>query len=180
MNADVAKKEKTNIHTKRTMCVKWGNCFSVSDGVRQGGILSPYLFAVYLDNLSVLLNKALPSCDVGNLLVNHLKYADDICSFCPSAEGLRLLLDICCKYADDHGIVFNGKKTNCLVLKPRKWRSPEPVLCLNNTEIKIVNEVKYLGFVLDSYLQDDCDIKCQTRAVYCIADKLRSKFLLVL
>ena len=78
----------------------------------------------------------------------------------------------------DNGIVFNGKKTNCLVFKPRKLRSPEPVLCLNNTEIKIVNEVKYLGFVLDSYLRDDCDIKRQTRAVYCIANNLRSNFFL--
>ena len=67
-----------------------------------------------------------------------------------------------------------AKKNNCLVFKPRKWRSPEPVLCLNNTEIKIVNEVKYLGFVLDSYLREGCDIKRQTRAVYCI--KLRSNF----
>ena len=95
-----------------------------------------------------------------------------------SAKGLRLLLDICCKYTDDHGIVFNGKKTNCLVFKPRKWRSPEPVLSLNNTEIKIVNEIKYLGFVLDSYLRDDCDIKRQTRAVYCIANELPSNFYL--
>ena len=52
------------------------------------------------------------------------------------------------------------------------------MLCLNNTKIKIVNEVKYLGFVLDSYLRDDCDIKRQTRAVYCIANKLRSNFYL--
>ena len=141
-------------------------------------ILSPYLFAVYLDDLSLLLNKALPDCYVGNLLVNHLMHADDICCFCPSAKGLRLLLDICCKYADDHGTVFNGKKTNCLVFKPRKWRLLEPVLCLNNTEIKIVSEVKYLGFVFDSYLRDDCDIKRQTRAVDCIANKLRLNFYL--
>ena len=103
-------------------------------------------------------------------------HADNICCFCPSAKDLRSLLDICCEYADDHGIVFNGKKANCLVFKPRKWRSPEPVLFLNNTEIKIVNEVKYLGFVLDAYFRDDCDIKRQTRAVYCIANKLRSNF----
>ena len=37
------------------MKVQWGSClsrgFSVSNGVRQGGVLSPYLFAVYLDGL---------------------------------------------------------------------------------------------------------------------------------
>ena len=87
-------------YSEQTMCIKWGNCFSqrfsVSNGVRQGGIPSPYLFAVlYLDDLSVLLNKALPACYVGNLLVNHLMYAHDICCFCLSAKGLRLLLDIC-------------------------------------------------------------------------------------
>ena len=38
------------------MCIKWGqstSCFfTVSNGVRQGGILSPRLFAVYVDDLS--------------------------------------------------------------------------------------------------------------------------------
>ena len=38
------------------MCVKWGNCMSdyfyISNGVRQGGILSPKLYSVYVDDLS--------------------------------------------------------------------------------------------------------------------------------
>jgi len=37
------------------MQVKWGtnysSPFTVTNGVRQGGVLSPYLFAVYLDEL---------------------------------------------------------------------------------------------------------------------------------
>ena len=41
-------------YSKQNMKVKWGNClsspFSVSNGVRQDGVLSPYLFAlVYID-----------------------------------------------------------------------------------------------------------------------------------
>ena len=40
----------------QTMCVKWGKVdseyFNVSNGVRQGGILSPKLFAIYVDDLS--------------------------------------------------------------------------------------------------------------------------------
>jgi len=39
---------------EQTMQIKWGKHFSepfhVSNGVRQGGVLSPYLFAVYLDD----------------------------------------------------------------------------------------------------------------------------------
>ena len=40
-------------YSKQTVCVKWGRCisdyFSISNGVRQGGILSPKLFSVYVD-----------------------------------------------------------------------------------------------------------------------------------
>ena len=39
----------------QTMCVKWGKVnsayFNVSNGVRQGGILSPKLFAIYVDDM---------------------------------------------------------------------------------------------------------------------------------
>jgi len=39
------------------MQIKWGKHFSepfhVTNGVRQRGVLSPYLFAVYLDDLSM-------------------------------------------------------------------------------------------------------------------------------
>ena len=42
------------------MYIRWNNTmsdsFSVSNGVRQGGILSPYLFCVYMDDLSKKLN----------------------------------------------------------------------------------------------------------------------------
>ena len=41
------------------MCIRWGNAyspsFSVSNGVKQGGILSPILFNVCMDDLSVSL-----------------------------------------------------------------------------------------------------------------------------
>ena len=41
-------------------CIKWGTTtsrlFNASNRVRQGGILSPYLFTVYVDGLSNTLN----------------------------------------------------------------------------------------------------------------------------
>jgi len=70
-------------YRQQTMQVKWGtnysSPFTVSNGVRQGGVLSPYLFAVYLDELSVQLGSARVGCTV----VNNLMFADDICVFNP-------------------------------------------------------------------------------------------------
>ena len=47
---------ETLVQREQLMQIKWGKHFSepfhVSNGVRQGGVLSPYLFAFYLDDLS--------------------------------------------------------------------------------------------------------------------------------
>ena len=75
------------------MQIKWGKHFSepfhVSNGVRQGEVLSPYLFAIYLDDLSNELNNIKAGCYIGEVLLNHLMFADDICVFCPSVRWLQ-------------------------------------------------------------------------------------------
>ena len=48
---------------------------------------------------------------VGNMVVNHLIFADDICVFSPSISGLQCLLNICGGYAAEHEITFNCNKT---------------------------------------------------------------------
>ena len=71
------------------MTVKWGHCvsnsFSVTNGVRQGGVLSQQLFNVYIDGLSDILNKS----TIGGKRINHLLYADDPCIVSLSSAGLQ-------------------------------------------------------------------------------------------
>ena len=62
---------------------------------RQGGVLSPYLFSVYMDDLPHKLNNTDTGCCIGNLTLNHIMYADDLCCFAASAGGLQDLLDVC-------------------------------------------------------------------------------------
>ena len=73
------------------MCVRWGQLlstsFTVSNGVKQGGILSPHLFNLYMDGLSNVLNESKFGCMAGGKLVNHLMYADDLVLLCPSYIG---------------------------------------------------------------------------------------------
>ena len=60
-------------YATQTMRVRWGDCisspFRVSNGVRQGGILSPYLFNVYMDDLSCLLNCCNTGCVSGDTII---------------------------------------------------------------------------------------------------------------
>ena len=91
-------------------CIKWGSTtsefFNVSNGVRQGGILSPYLFIVYIDDQSNMLNSAGIGCHIHNCCINHMFYADDICVIAPSPSGLQGLLNICAKFGVENDVDY--------------------------------------------------------------------------
>ena len=79
------------------MCIKWGKFnsmyFKVSNGVRQGGVLSSKLFAIYIDDSSQDLAMCKSGCYINEQCKNHVMYADDICLLAPSAIDLQRLLD---------------------------------------------------------------------------------------
>jgi len=136
--------------------------------------LSPYLIAVYLYDLSTELNNIKTGCYVGEVLLNHLMFVDDICVFSSSVQGLQSILDVCQAYAESHGIIFNCSKTVCMTFKAKSAKSTvTPLLTLGGQNVKsVVNHYKYLGIVLDIELSDDKDIKRQLRYQYCAANKL--------
>jgi len=65
-------------------------------------------------------------CTVGNMVVNHLMFTDDICVFSPSISGLQCLLKICGQYAAEHEITFNCNKTIGDLFCPKKYKQLTP------------------------------------------------------
>ena len=97
-------------YSSQQLNVRWGkaysNKFGVSNGVRQGGVLSPILFSIYLDTLISLKNTGV-GCFGGGQFAGALAYADDIVLMAPSLSALRLMLVCCESFATSHGLLFN-------------------------------------------------------------------------
>ena len=121
------------------------NFFTVSNGVKQGGILSPHLFTVYMDDLRVNVNKLQIGCLYAGAIMNHMIYADDLCVFSPSVSGLRKLTDCCAEYGNMFDITHNANKYFCMVIdnKPRGTKTIHLVV-INNHTLKNVNTLAIL------------------------------------
>ena len=109
-------------YSLQRMHIRWGNTFStsfcVSNGVKQGGIISPVLFNVYMDDLSCALNRSNIGGRIGSEIVNHLSYADDLCLICLSSAGMQKLLNVCSNYATEHSLSYNANKSYSLCFNP--------------------------------------------------------------
>ena len=92
--------------------------------------MSPFLFALYIDQLSIHLQAVNVGCRLGNLIVNHFLFADDIVIFAPSAKGLQELLDVCSNFADTDRVVFNVSKSQCLIVHSKGGTVSQPVFRL--------------------------------------------------
>ena len=138
-----------NMYTNQKLQVKWNNCisakFNVTNGVRQGGILSPLFFSVYIDDLLVKLKNNAVGCHIGNHYVGAFGYADDLILLCPSVSGMRKMIRVCEDYANDHSILFNGKKSKYLVFGNYNYN---PVLTVNKEIVPRSDNAIHLGHFL--------------------------------
>ena len=155
----------------QTFVVKWNNIlskpFNVINGVRQGGVLSPKLFNVFIEDLSNLLCAQKIGCYMNNTCVNHLNYADDAVLLAPTPFALQKLIDICDKFACVNDMMYNVKKSFCLAFVPKMYGKLHlPYLHLGNAPLQWVSENKYLGVCISSSCKDDADINRQIQAIY--------------
>jgi hypothetical protein len=150
------------IYLNQSCYIRWNSVesssFLVKNGVRQGAILSPSLFCVYLDTLLVRLRDAGVGCHVGGSFSGAFGYADDVTLLAPSRQALQIMLDICENFSASHSMLFSTdpvpakSKTKCLFFSRKRSSDQIKNVTLNGDNLPWVATAKHLGNHLSSKL----------------------------
>ena len=113
-------------YSKQEICIKWGNetstCYTTTNGIRQGGILSPTLFSIYMDDLSLILFESGIGCHIDDVCINRVFYAHDLCLMAPCAIALQELIGLCYEYSVDIELNFNATKSYCVAFTSKLYK----------------------------------------------------------
>ena len=89
--------------------------FQLSQGIRQGSILAPYLFNIYMSELLSKIEDLKVGTKIGPTFTGITAYADDIILMRSTLSGLQNIIDCCITYGIRHKIKFNSSKTEFLI-----------------------------------------------------------------
>ena len=123
--------------------------FSSNIGVKQGCILSPLLFNLFVNDLPNCFDSS--KCDpipMGDALVNCLMYADDVVLLSSSKEGLQHSLSSLQKYCDSWNLKINIEKTKILIFNKSGKLLKNDKFFINGILLENVQEYKYLGILM--------------------------------
>ena len=151
-----------DMYERQQMRTAWNGChshtFDTINGVRQGGIISPILFCVFMDVLLKQLEDAGLGCWVGGHYFGSIGYADDLILLSPTVSGLKDMLNICEKFGDTFGVKYNSRKTVCVLFsKQRVASKPDIYLC--GDKLMWVDSVKHLGHKIMYNLSETEDVR---------------------
>ena len=155
----------TNTHATVRAYGQLSDSFPVTNGVRQGCVLAPALFNIFLDhilhvalanspdgitirytkaNSRITINNRVTQPEEFDELIQQLLYADDMAILCDDADGLTRLVCRLDEVTQQWGLSISQEKTKILTVD-RKGNSSKPNITLRGEIIEIVELFKYLG-----------------------------------
>ena len=140
-----------NWFKKKSTAIKWHNVRSrdvpLMSGVKQGGILSPLLFSLYVDVILQKLEKSGIGCFIGRRCCNSYMYADDLILLSITVTDLQRLLDMCNFLFSNLDLPINISKCHCVRIGPR-YNLECKNLTINGKDINWVDEIRFLGVTI--------------------------------
>lgn len=129
--------------------------FEVNSGVKQGCILSPTLFAMFIDDLVDNLNSVQGGIDCGGCLISSLLYADDIVVLAPDENKLGKLIKVVERWCGEWKMALNVQKTKIMHFRKKRGNKPRTtyVFEFNGDQIALSDQYKYLGITFSEHLE---------------------------
>ena len=125
------------------------NSFLANQGVKQGCILSPLLFNIFLADLPQCISggECNPVKIHGVTRVRSIIWADDIILLSESETGLQSMLDSLSQYTKENGMQINVDKTKVIIFN-KTGRFFRRSFYFVDTNLFSTNSDKYLGFIV--------------------------------
>ena len=138
-------------------CVRGNNSltdiFPCNRGVRQGCLLSPVLFALYLNDLNHQIKESSQGVLVDDISIHSLLYADDLGLIAKDRKDLQSQLHTLDKFSNSLKMEVNLDKTKVMLIQKQKSRAKSKrnkPWKIGNKELKECTSYKYLGVTLKS------------------------------
>ena len=158
--------EEQTGHVK--LCGRRSETFSITNGTRQGSVLSPALWCVYLDDLIKKLRDLKLGVHVAGVWMGATGYADDLLLLAPVRSVLAEMVRVCEEYGKQHNMIFSTdpvpakSKTKCMFFCGQSTgaRYPDPIH-LDGKILPWVVTAEHLGHTLhqSGTMEQDCKIK---------------------
>ena len=128
--------------------------FRVTQGVKQGCVISPTLFSIYVNDLAKELEDM--QCELSiqeTMHISVLFYADDIAIISETEGGMQQMLDKLNDWCNKWRIVINENKTKILHFRPKAKNVTRYNFICGKKKIELSSNYKYLGFWLNEFFR---------------------------
>ena len=144
------------MYTKVKSCVRskngLTNFLSYKRVVRQGCLLSPLLFSLYINDLAQCLeNEGAESVELWDIRLCAMLYADDLVLLAETEQDLNLQMQVLGNYTVKWNMEINSSETKVMIFNDPRKRKEGDIFCrINEHNIHISKSYKYLGVILNN------------------------------
>ena len=129
--------------------------FQVTGGLKQGCLLSPLLFNLYVNDLIGEINSLEEGIEIGDERLNLLLYADDIVLVAPSEAGLQSMLTCLNTWCNKWRLKINVDKTKVVHFRVTMVTgTPQTGATFHcgDDVVDIVSQYRYLGLIVSEFM----------------------------